>query len=76
MREVLAGRRIFFEYEPPDFEAAWINLMRHKTAEPSSWTDAYLAAFAKQCDYEMVTFDRGFNRWSGLTLKLLNGALA
>jgi hypothetical protein len=29
---------------------------------------AYLAAFAKQREYQMVTCNRGFSRWAGLTL--------
>ncbi len=69
--EILADKRAFLEYEPPELEATWIGMMRHKTVGPSSWTDAYLAAFAKQCNYEMVTFDRGFRRWTGLTLAVL-----
>ena len=69
--EILADKRAFFEYEPLELEATWIGMMRHKTVGPSSWTDAYLAAFAKQCNYEMVTFDRGFRRWTGLTLAVL-----
>ena len=46
-------------------------MVKHPSAGPSSWTDAYLAAFAKQCDYEMVTFDRGFQRWRELMLTVL-----
>jgi toxin-antitoxin system PIN domain toxin len=70
--ELLADKRVFFEYEPPELETAWTGMMNHPTTGPSSWTDAYIAAFAKRCDYEMVTFDRGFRRWSELTLTLLN----
>ncbi|MEP6714637.1 MAG: VapC toxin family PIN domain ribonuclease [Terriglobia bacterium] len=44
--EVLADKRVFFELEPPGLDAAWIGMMRHKTAGVSSWTDPYLAAFA------------------------------
>lgn len=69
--EILEDKRVFFEYEPPELEIAWKNMMKHPSAGPSSWTDAYLAAFAKQCDYEMVTFDHGFQRWGDLTLALL-----
>ena len=69
--EILEDRRVFFEYERPELESAWKNMMNHPSAGPSSWTDAYLAAFAKQCGYQMVTFDRGFQRWGGLTLTLL-----
>ena len=46
----------------------WAAMMSQRSVGASSWTDAYLAAFARQCDYELVTFDRGFHRWSGLAV--------
>ena len=70
--ELLADKRVFFEHEPPELEAVWTGMMNHPTAGHSSWTDAYIAAFARRCDYEMVTFDRGFRRWNELTLTLLD----
>ena len=70
--DVLADKRVFFEHEPPELHEAWIRMMRHPAAGASSWTDAFLAAFAKQCDYEMVTFDTGFTRWTELKLNLLD----
>jgi toxin-antitoxin system PIN domain toxin len=70
--EVLADRRVFFEYEPPELDGVWISLMRHKSAGSNSWTDAYLAAFARQCDFEMVTFDHGFSRWGESAVTILN----
>ena len=69
--EILADRRIFFQSEPPGLEGAWAAMMRHPAARSSSWTDAYLAAFAQQHDYEMVTFDRDFQRWSDLAVSVL-----
>ena len=38
---------------------------------PNLWTDAYLAAFAKSGGLRLVTFDRGFARFSGLDLLVL-----
>jgi predicted nucleic acid-binding protein len=35
------------------------------------WTDAYLAAFARSAGLRLVTFDRGFARFSGLEVLLL-----
>src|ERR1700722_4502948 len=69
--EILADRRVFFESEPEGLEAAWAEMMRHPNAVTSSWTDAYLAAFARQHDYEMVTFDRDFRRGSELAVSVL-----
>jgi toxin-antitoxin system PIN domain toxin len=69
--QILADKRVFFEYEPPELESVWTAMMSHPGAGPSSWTDAYIGAFAKRCDYQMVTFDRGFRRWTDLALTLL-----
>jgi uncharacterized protein len=33
---------------------------------PNLWTDAYLAAFAKCAGLRLVTFDRGFSKFSGV----------
>jgi predicted nucleic acid-binding protein len=41
---------------------------------PSSWTDAYLAAFAEAHSLTLVTFDAGFERWPALKLTLLSSA--
>jgi predicted nucleic acid-binding protein len=35
---------------------------------------AVLAAFARQHNYELVTFDRGFRIWKHLTLTVLSHA--
>jgi uncharacterized protein len=38
---------------------------------PNLWTDAYLAAFAVCAGARLVTFDRGFSRFSGLDVLVL-----
>src|ERR1039457_417590 len=38
---------------------------------PSSWTDAYVATFARTYSCLLVIFDNGFARWAELMLKLL-----
>ena len=38
---------------------------------PSSWTDAYLAAFARERQYQLVTFDKAFERWHDLDSSIL-----
>jgi uncharacterized protein len=60
--EVLTDKRVFFASEPAKLEAAWATMMDHPAAGHTSWTDANLAAFARQFEYEMVTFDHGFRR--------------
>ncbi len=69
--ELVEDKRIFFESEPPGLEPVWKAFMNDPEVGPSSWTDAYLASFAIQCDFDMVTFDRGFRRWRNLNTNLL-----
>jgi hypothetical protein len=45
-RQLLADERIRYAPEPPNIENAWISLMSIRAASGSTWTDAYLAAFA------------------------------
>jgi uncharacterized protein len=42
-----------------------------KQWSPRYWTDAYLAAFAISAGLRMVTFDRDFEKFEGLSLLLL-----
>jgi len=39
--------------------------------QTGAWTDAYLAAFAIAAGCRLVTFDKGFRRFSGVQLLLL-----
>ena len=50
--EILTDKRVFFDSEPPRIEAAWMAMMQHPAARSSSWTDAYLAAFAQLREYK------------------------
>ena len=70
--QLRADRRLVFATEPDHIESAWRQLMTETGIGPSSWTDAYLAAFAKARSYSLVTFDTGFERWPALKLTLLS----
>jgi toxin-antitoxin system PIN domain toxin len=72
--EIVADRRILFAYEPVSIELTWKALMNSSGAGSASWTDTYLAAFAKEHGYTLVTFDHGFRRWTDLSLNLLQRA--
>jgi predicted nucleic acid-binding protein len=50
-------RRVVFAGEPEGVDAAWQHLMIGSGIGASSWTDAYLAAFAQTLSYMLVTFD-------------------
>jgi predicted nucleic acid-binding protein len=70
--QLRADRRSVFATEPEGVEPAWRQLMSHVGVGPSSWTDAYLAAFSEAHYYSLVTFDAGFNRWPAIKLTLLS----
>jgi toxin-antitoxin system PIN domain toxin len=69
--EFLALPEVQFLAEPPGVDehlARFCNLGR---TSPNLWTDAYLAAFATSGQLRLVTFDRGFSRFEGLDLLVL-----
>jgi uncharacterized protein len=72
--QLRADRRSVFAVEPDGVEPAWRQLMTQSGVGPSSWTDAYLAAFAEAHSFALVTFDTGFQRWAALKLTLLSSA--
>jgi len=69
--QLLADERVRFAPEPPNIEKAWLSLMSMSAASGSTWTDAYLAAFAVEADSRLISFDRGMRRWPGLAFELL-----
>jgi toxin-antitoxin system PIN domain toxin len=72
--QLQADRRLVFAAEPDGVDSAWRQLMTQAGIGPSSWTDAYLAAFAEARSCSLVTFDTGFLRWPALKLTLLSSA--
>jgi len=70
--QLRADRRLDFATESDRLDAVWRPLMTQAGVGPSSWTDAYLAAFAEANSYSLVTFDRGFERWPALNPTLLH----
>lgn len=64
------SRTTYFE-EPAKIELNWREWMKGKKYTPKGWNDAYLGSFAYLMEMEMVTFDKGFQQFPGLRLKLL-----
>lgn len=60
-----------FQAEPDGVDAAMRQFTSHSKFRPDDWTDAYLAALAKQANLRVVTFDRGFGQYAGLNLLML-----
>jgi predicted nucleic acid-binding protein len=56
---------------PPSLEDCLRSNVVGRQASPKLWTDAWLAALAETLGYEMVTYDRGFRKFSLTSLRLL-----
>jgi predicted nucleic acid-binding protein len=48
--------------------------MSAREAGGSTWTDAYLAAFALEAGFRLISFDRGMRHWPALALDVLGRA--
>ena len=68
---MLSDIRVVFAEEPEELEIAWRSLTPGNLYSPNVWADAYLAAFAKTTDLEVVTFDRGFIQYRDLKCTIL-----
>jgi uncharacterized protein len=64
--------RVAFSGEPPNFESHWRAYTQRKAFSPKVWNDAFLAAFARSADLELVTFDKGFAQYSDLKCTILS----
>lgn len=58
--------------EPPGLDKIWRQYALRDTSSGKLWMDAYLAAFARASNFEMVTIDRAFQQFDGLHLTLLS----
>ena len=69
---ILRDRRVLFSGEPLGLEAIWRGYTQAEAFTPKVWNDAFLAAFARAADYEVVTFDKGFTRYNGVKCTTLS----
>ncbi len=63
---------VHFADEPQGLEQILRTATEASLGSPGLWTDAYLAAFAIAENMVLTTFDRGFRRFAGLRLQLLD----
>jgi uncharacterized protein len=57
--------------EPTGTDTEFEALSRTPKFKTTDWTDTYLAAFAIRAGARLVTFDKGFSKYAGLTLLTL-----
>ncbi len=65
--------RIVFAAEPEGIDDVLKRFTARCATTPNLWSDAYLAAFAKQAGLKLVSFDRGFAKFPGLDFIRLEG---
>lgn len=65
--------RIVFATEPEGLDGVLKRLVARCATTPNLWSDAYLAAFAKQANFKLVSFDRGFAKFPGFDFTRLGG---
>lgn len=61
----LTRRGTHFLSEPPALEKIWRDQTASEQAAAKTWTDAYLAAFARGHGLRLVTFDRAMRKYEG-----------
>jgi toxin-antitoxin system PIN domain toxin len=66
------GRLAFRPDEPEGLGRIWQEFAVRPTASPKLWMDAYLAAFARASQMQLVTADSAFRQFEGLDLHLLS----
>ena len=71
MQGIVDLPEVGFQAEPDGVDAQMRQFTNQPKFRPVDWTDAYLAALAKQAGLRMVTFDRGFGQYAGLNLLVL-----
>jgi uncharacterized protein len=69
---LLADPRVIFVAEPASLETYWRVYTRRRTFSDKVWSDAYLAAFARAADFELVSLDQGFRQYRNLKHAILS----
>jgi len=71
IEELLLDERMEFLAEPPTLDSIMPTLLNYPVPTGKLIADAYLAAFAICETRRLVTLDRGFRQFRGLTVELL-----
>ncbi len=71
VQETVDLPEVGFQAEPDGVDPVMRQFTSQLKFRSDDWTDAYLAALAKQASLRVVTFDRGFGQYAGLNLLTL-----
>jgi predicted nucleic acid-binding protein len=71
LEELLGDERMELLAEPSNLDAVMPTLLNYPIPTGKLIADAYLAAFAICEDRRLVTLDRGFRQFRGLTVEIL-----
>ena len=69
--ELFGDPRVVFSEEPDELEKHWPGFTRRRTFSPKVWNDAFLAAFAKAANFEVVSFDKGLAQFKSVKCTIL-----
>jgi len=69
--DYLSDARVAFAAEPDSIETHWRAWTQRRSRSPKIWNDAYLAAFARAAQLQVVTFDKGFAQFKDLNCLIL-----
>ncbi|MEM0967469.1 MAG: TA system VapC family ribonuclease toxin [Verrucomicrobiota bacterium] len=67
----LTDDRISMANEPSGIDERWKLWATPDTASPKLWMDAWLAAFAHQSGFQLVTLDKAFKQFKGLDATII-----
>ena len=63
--------RVAYASEPASLERLWRTYTQRRSFSPNFWNDAYLAAFARAGNLQLVSFDQGFLQFDKLECRIL-----
>ena len=63
--------RVAYASEPAMLESLWRTNTQRRSFSPNFWNDAYLAAFARAGNLQLISFDQGFLQFDKLDCRIL-----
>ena len=68
---ILSDQRVQFTDEPTDLEQYWRSYTNVDSLSPKLSSDAYLAAFARAAECQLITFDQAFRQFMDVNCLIL-----